>query len=514
MASNPYYGQDIAGSISALGKLFEPVSGTNAYGYTKAASERANMERIAELYNMSKSGNLTPEQMTQMDRSSVIAGLYSPNQSYYSVDQSNATSRANNAADNATLVATNRADNAQKMAQARYGAISEGAVLPAMPQSVAEMYGLPADAGSSGNVKVGTGDTVFTPFGGVMRGQVTAKPGEVIMPPTQGVPQAPAPAQPQASTTSQDVAPPAPQSVSIPLRTGNPFLDALMGATGVPPVAGAKILPPEAAQPGPQPAGSPAAAGAPAPYDVNSVVTGGPAVSKAGQTEFDKYKDRKMATLDESIFENARKSLDIKGSLDRMKAALASPNMDTGKLATLRLEARKTLAAFGVDTGNVSEEEMFRALVGKMALSLRNPATGEGMPGAMSDQDRAYLQSLAPSLENTPEGNAKLVDYYGRIAQRNLEFEQLRQRYTQQHGRIDDGFRAEMVDFANKNPLFPEANAVTATPAPTPTSNVPGLQGIPLEAIEILKKNPKTAAAFDKQFGRPGAAQMVLGGAQ
>lgn len=510
MASNPYYGQDVAGSISALGKLFEPVSGTNAYGYTKAASERANMERVAELYNMSKSGNLTPEQMAQLDRSSVIAGLYAPTQSYYNVDQGNATSRANNAADNAQRAAANTADNATKMATTRYGAISEGAVLPEMPKSVADLYNLPASPSVSGTVKLSDGQTAFTPSGDVMRGQVSAKPGEIVMPPVMGAaPTSVTPASEPAQAAPQAAAQPTtPQSMSVPLRTGNPFLDALLGTAGVP--SNAKIMPPEAAQPGPQPpsATAPAAAAAPQePYGVNSVVKGGPSVGRGGQSEYAKIQDRKFAEMDAKIFETAQTSFANQATIQRMSQLLSNPNLDTGALANTALEARKVLGTLGVDTGDMSDAETLRALGRSFALKLRDPSQGAGMPGALSDSDRMFLSSMAPGLENTIEGNKKLVDYYSRVNQRNIDIEKMRQAYVARVGRTDEGFRAEVMQFASNNPLFPEAQG-GATPMPQSGAVKPEQW-----QIDKLKANPSRAADFDAKFGQ-GAAAMYLGGAR
>lgn len=485
---NPYYGQDIGSAIGGLAAAFAPPSGSDAYGYTKAASERQQMGIQQQLAAIASDPTLTTQQ--KQDALGIAANFFSPTQSNRAVD-----------VDASTKLATNKADNAQKMAAERYGALSEGQVLPAMPKSVADMYKLPESGPVGGMVKLSSGETGFSPDGSVRRGQVTAKPGEVIMPPTMGG-QAP---------TSAAAAPAA--------DAADPLLDAILrskkpgGApVTLPPTtegATSPYAPAINGSPAPQP--NNATAVPEQPYGVNSPVKGGPAVGRKGQSEYDKISDRKFAELDSKIFETAQTSFANKGTLERMSQILANPNLDTGALANTGLEARKILGTLGVDTGNMSDAETLRALGRQFALKLRDPSQGAGMPGALSDSDRMYLSSMAPGLENTIEGNKKLVDYYSRVNQRNIDIENLRQDYVARVGRTDEGFRTEVVKFANSHPLFPEAKAAAPTAVPT-TGQRPSAK-VPEAAVKDLRANPNTAAQFDEVFGK-GAAAMYLGGAQ
>ena len=108
MASpNRYYNDPAIGqAMSNLAGLFAPPSGGDLSGYATAAATKEKAARMAELFNYAKDPNYD---QTQADRLGVLAGLYSPDQSYYSVDQANDTSRANNSADNArALMQTTR----------------------------------------------------------------------------------------------------------------------------------------------------------------------------------------------------------------------------------------------------------------------------------------------------------------------------------------------------------------------------------------------------------------------
>ena len=81
-----------------LSSLFEPPSGADVAGWATADAKRAEAKRLADFYDYQRAPDYDRE---TADRMGVGAGAFTPNQSFYSVDQDNATSRANNADDNA-----------------------------------------------------------------------------------------------------------------------------------------------------------------------------------------------------------------------------------------------------------------------------------------------------------------------------------------------------------------------------------------------------------------------------
>jgi hypothetical protein len=112
--------------------------------------------------------------------------------------------------------------------------------------------------------------------------------------------------------------------------------------------------------------------------------------------------------------------------LNQMEQLASNPNVYQGAGADLALSAKKWLLAAGVKNAEgIPETEALNALGNQLALSLRNPAGGEGMPGAMSDADRKFLQSSTPgALSNTRPGNLLLI----RLTR---EQEEWKQRYEQ-----------------------------------------------------------------------------------
>ncbi len=108
--NSPYFNSQAIASISSnLAGLFEPPSGTDVAGYATADAKRAEMNRLAQLFDYSQAKDFDQQ---RFDRMGTATGQWTPSQGYYAVDQGNATqrygydrtfeaSRLNNADDNA-----------------------------------------------------------------------------------------------------------------------------------------------------------------------------------------------------------------------------------------------------------------------------------------------------------------------------------------------------------------------------------------------------------------------------
>jgi hypothetical protein len=125
----------------------------------------------------------------------------------------------------------------------------------------------------------------------------------------------------------------------------------------------------------------------------------------------------------------------------------------TGKLEPLKAEVTKLASSLGfeVDTKKLGFQEALEALSNKFALTLRNPAGGAGMPGALSDKDRIFLVSMVPGLAKTPAGNRIIVEAFKRAAQRKSEAAQLARDYVTRKGTFDAGYYQELEKLAAKD---------------------------------------------------------------
>lgn len=143
--------------------------------------------------------------------------------------------------------------------------------------------------------------------------------------------------------------------------------------------------------------------------------------------------------------------------------------VNTGKFKGATTDIKAAAKGLGIDlnavgvTDDVAPAQAARALSNQLALELRNPAGGAGMPGAMSDKDREFLLQSVPNLENDPKAIGKMIEYRTKIAQREQEVAKKARAYRKQHGRFDEGFFDELADWSNKHPLFPDAEKVNSS---------------------------------------------------
>lgn len=150
--------------------------------------------------------------------------------------------------------------------------------------------------------------------------------------------------------------------------------------------------------------------------------------------------------------------------LDRLNQLLEGVN--TGKLtpAGVELASMAKSLGFKVDP-NLGNLQAAQALSNEMALELRNPSGGAGMPGAMSDKDREFLVTMVPGIEKTPEGRKLISESYKKMAQRDIDVARMARDYRQKHGHLDEGFYNELQQYADNHPLFGNAQSSNAAGA-------------------------------------------------
>jgi hypothetical protein len=156
--------------------------------------------------------------------------------------------------------------------------------------------------------------------------------------------------------------------------------------------------------------------------------------------------------------------------LGRMEQLLEG--VETGKLTTVGTQFTSLAKSFGIELDpKLGPKQAAQALAREMALELRNPSGGAGMPGAMSDQDREFLQSMTPGLENTPEGNRLIMETARRIAKRDQQVASMARDYRKKRGQLDEGFFDELQAYSDAHPMF-EGQAVPSAASPKTPSGV------------------------------------------
>jgi hypothetical protein len=139
--------------------------------------------------------------------------------------------------------------------------------------------------------------------------------------------------------------------------------------------------------------------------------------------------------------------------LDRLDQLLEG--VTTGKLTPAMTQVSALADSLGIKLDpKLGAKQAVQALSNEVALQLRNPSGGAGMPGALSDKDREFLVSMTPGLANTAEGNKLIIESARKLAKRELDVARLARDYRQRKGQMDEGFYQELAQFSAANPLF------------------------------------------------------------
>ena len=133
--------------------------------------------------------------------------------------------------------------------------------------------------------------------------------------------------------------------------------------------------------------------------------------------------------------------------------------VDTGKYTPLGTDVAAGAKSIGFNIDpKLGNKQAATSLLNEMALELRNPSGGAGMPGAMSDADRNYLAQIVPNLSIDKNGRQLITETNQALAKRDQDVARLARDYRKKHGNIDEGFYDELSKFSNANPLFTSKN--------------------------------------------------------
>ena len=90
-------------------------------------------------------------------------------------------------------------------------------------------------------------------------------------------------------------------------------------------------------------------------------------------------------------------------------SGLLERGVPTGKVTNATLPVRQWAKQLHLLTDEaadqVGDQELLTSVQNRMAMILRNPESGGGLPGSASDRDVQFLKDAVPSLEKTPAGN-------------------------------------------------------------------------------------------------------------
>lgn len=188
-------------------------------------------------------------------------------------------------------------------------------------------------------------------------------------------------------------------------------------------------------------------------YGGGGTFAAGPSSREAAGSVYDVEAAKDMAGRRKTIFDAG----DLAGSRIQSYQQLSQllAGHDGGTLSPAGLQIAKTANSLGFKIDpSLPNKEAAVALSNAMALDLRNPAGGAGMPGAMSDADRQFLANMIPNLATSAEGRGIMIRSAIAIEQRKQQVAAAARRYEARHGRIDNGFYDQLSAWSSQHPLF------------------------------------------------------------
>lgn len=185
--------------------------------------------------------------------------------------------------------------------------------------------------------------------------------------------------------------------------------------------------------------------------------TAAQAASEAAATATATGRAKAGVDYETGILESGHKA---KSSLTQLQILAPSlERLPTGPLYPAMVNAGGYLQQFGIDVGQLGKDlgpaQASQAVLNQLALKLRDPSGGGGMPGAMSDADRQFLVNAIPGLNKIPDGNRVLIDIMMRLEQRKVDEASIVTR-MQAAGKTSNEIREALSQFGSSRPLAPD----------------------------------------------------------
>lgn len=175
-----------------------------------------------------------------------------------------------------------------------------------------------------------------------------------------------------------------------------------------------------------------------------------------GDSAWERESAKLFAQRYDDLTTQAQSAGQMLGLYDIAETALDS-GLRTGALGGAEQTLRRFAQAMGIENSDaIAGGELLSAVTNRMALMMRNPDSGMGMPGAVSDRDLRFLTDAQIGIDRSPEGNRRMLAAFRAIEQRKIDIARLADQYIQQNGRLDTGFNQMVRDFAEANPMFGE----------------------------------------------------------
>lgn len=171
----------------------------------------------------------------------------------------------------------------------------------------------------------------------------------------------------------------------------------------------------------------------------------------------------------DAIYAGADQSQKLVNNLNAFAEVL--DGVSTGSLSNIQVDFSRLGSSLGLEIpADMDKLQAGRAIANQLALLVRNPDSGLGMPGQVSDRDVNFLKESMPRIVNTPGGNKMIIEVLKRVSARAVERAQKATEFEQSHeGRFKQvDFEKEWAKHVNENSLFEDLNPKSANDQEVP----------------------------------------------
>jgi hypothetical protein len=202
-------------------------------------------------------------------------------------------------------------------------------------------------------------------------------------------------------------------------------------------------------------------------YEIGKAVAGKTSVNVSPSTVISKGETAAAEAFGKNLGEEygaiqagGRQASNKMAQVARLESMLSG--IDTGAFKGTTTQIKAIARSAGIDLGalgitdDVDSVQAARAVQNAMAMEMRNPSGGAGMPGAMSDSDRKFLEQTVMNIENTPGANRMIAIGLRALARRDQEIAKLTRDYaTSRPTQVPDaGMYDEIAKYGQSVPLF------------------------------------------------------------
>jgi hypothetical protein len=171
-------------------------------------------------------------------------------------------------------------------------------------------------------------------------------------------------------------------------------------------------------------------------------------------TEANKVVGKKLGESVATRYQQADEAVKQNAQLNQVSTAIAQ-GADTGLGAELILDIKSFGQTLGLDTGDLSGQELIRKVSNEMALRLRNPESGMGLTGSTSNADLKFLKDSVVGLGRTEAGNQLIIESMKRYNQLKIDVAKEQDRLIRENGgNVPSNLNGELMRFVNSYDLF------------------------------------------------------------